>query len=214
MVRRFIGKLILLMLVAGATLLAGCGGGHPFEFLDAGYSPKGTTVAVVSAGADDATERFAQHMTKNLQEKSTLKVLSQSQVAQRVGKYPLNIKSGNPQNDNWDKPVWFSSKDAGRVASVAAAVKTDYVLLMWVDKISRVTTYSQSGASTSYTAIVIGNLVDRKGRPVGFSNYGASKGQSCCLFGVSEGQDIDSLLQYAAEKAAQEFAQRTGTVKQ
>lgn len=205
---------VFAVLIIAALMLGGCGKGHPFDFLDEGYRPKGSSVAVVAASADDATERFAQHMTKSLQGKSTLKVLGQNQVAQRVGKYPVNIKSGDPQNNNWDKPVWYAAKDKDRVASIAAAVKTDYVLFMWVDNISRVTTTSsRGGSSVSYQAVIIGNMVDQKGKTAGFSNFGASKGQTCCLFGVSEGQDIDTLLKYAAEEAAQEFAQHTGTAK-
>ena len=203
---------IPVMLVIGILLLSGCGGGHPFEFLDQGYAPKGASVAVISGSTDDATERFAQHLTKSLQEKTSLKVLSQGQVGQRVGKYPVSIKTGDPQN--WDKPVWYGSKEKSRVESIARAVKTDYVLFMWVDNISRVTTTSSGGGSSvNYTAIIIGNLVDQQGRPVGFSNFGSSKGQTCCLFGVSEGQDIDSLLQIAADETAREFALRTGTAK-
>ena len=210
MLHRAAGLRVVFALAISALLLSGCGKGHPFEFLADGYAPKGASVAVVSASADDATERFAQHLTKSLQEQSTLKVLSQAQVAQRVGKYPVNIKTADPKN--WDKPVWYSAKDQSRVESIAGAVKTDYVLFMWIDKISRVTTTSsQGGGSTNYNAIIIGNAVDQRGRPVAFSNFGSSKGQTCCLFGVSEGQDIDSLLQLAAGEVAREFAQRTGT---
>jgi hypothetical protein len=206
--------LIICMSITGLSVLSGCGGGHPFEFLDASYAPKGTTVAVVSGSADDATERFAQHLTASLEEKSTLKVLSQKQVAQRLGKYPVNIKTGDPQNNNWDKPVWYSSRDKAHIASIARAVNADYALFMWVDSINRITTTSsRGGSSVSYQAIIIGNMVDRKGNAAGFSNFGSSKGQTCCLFGVSEGQDVNSLLQIAAGEVAREFAQRTGTAK-
>ena len=210
MLPRSARMLVFLVLILGAAVLSGCGKGYPFEFLDDAYRPKGSSVAVVSASADDASERFAQHLTKSLQEKSTLKVVSQGQVAQRVGKYPVSIKTADPKN--WDKPVWYSAKDQSRVESIAGAVKTDYVLFMWIDKISRVTTYSQGGGgSTNYNAIIIGNAVDQRGKPVAYSNFGSSKGQTCCLFGVSEGQDIDSLLQIAAGEVAREFAQRTGS---
>jgi hypothetical protein len=205
--------LMVLLLVVSAVLLSGCGKGYPFEFLADGYAPKGTSVAVVSASADDSTERFAQHLTKSLQEKSTLKVLSQSQVAQRVGKYPVRIKTGDPQNNSWDRPIWYSSKDQARVESIADAVKADYVLFMWVHNIERITTTGQGGSSVNYRAVIIGNMVDRQGKTSGYSNFGSSKGQACCLFGVSEGQDIDSLLQIAAGEVARDFARRTGTEK-
>lgn len=203
--------LTLFAFVIGMSILSGCGKGYPFEFLDEGYRPKGSSVAVVSASADDASERFAQHLTKNLQEKSTLKVLSQNQVAQRVGKYPVSIKTGDPKN--WDKPVWYGQKDKSRIDSIANAVNTDYVLFMWVDSIHRITTTGQGGSSVNYRAVIIGNMVDRQGRTAGYSNFGSQKGQTCCLFGVSEGQDIDSLLQIAAGEVAREFAQRTGSEK-
>jgi hypothetical protein len=199
------------LIILGAAVLSGCGKGYPFEFLQDGYAPKGSSVAVVSSSADDASERFAQHLTKSLQEKSTLKVVGQSQVAQRVGKYPVSIKTADPKN--WDKPVWYTAKDKARVESIANSVNADYVLFMWVDNISRITTTGQGGSSVNYRAVIIGNMVDRQGRTAGYSNFGSQKGQTCCLFGVSEGQDIDSLLQIAAGEVAREFAQRTGTEK-
>jgi hypothetical protein len=52
-----------------------------------------------------------------------------------------------------------------------------------------------------------------KGKIDAYSAFGRSKGQSCCLFGKSEGEDVDALLKDSAEEAADKFISVTGSEK-
>ena len=212
---RRIGRLLSLAALAAAFLaLGGCGRNVPFDFMQEGYTAKPGTLAVVSGGTDDADVRFAEHLTKSLQQQSTLRVLSQAEVDRRVGKYPVNIK-WTAQPKDAEHPVWYAPNEKARIDAIQAAVKTDYVLVVWVANLSRyTTTSSRGGTSVSYGASIIGNLVHYgPGKAVGYTDFGASKGQTCCLFGVSEGQDIDNLLKFSAGEIAGKVAERTRTAK-
>jgi hypothetical protein len=198
-------------LVGSFAALTGCATNVPFEFFQEGYKPKGRSLAVVSGGTDEAGIKFAEHLTTHLQQKSTLKVMSQAEVDRRVGKYPVNIKTAAPKDE--DKPVWFAPGEKAKVDAMHGALKTDYVLVVWVSGLNRFTSTSSTGGTrVSYGAWLIGNLVEYSpGKAVGYADFGRSKSQSCFLFGGSEGKDIDELLRGSAEDMAEELAERTGT---
>jgi len=209
----FGSAMYLAVLAAALAVTAGCGKSVPFDYLQEGYTAKPGSVAVVSGGTDDADVRFADHLTKSLQQKSTLKVLSQAEVDKRAGKYPVTIKTVKPKD--LDHPVWDGPNEKAKIDAMQANLRTDYVLVVWVADLSRyTTTSSQGGTSVSYGASIIGNLVHYgPGKAVGYTNFGASKSQSCCLFGGSEGKDIDDLLRFSAEKIADAVAERTRTAR-
>lgn len=209
------GWMSVLMAAVVTALLSGCARNVPFDLMQESAAVKPGTIAVVSGGTDDADVRFAEHLTKALQQKSTMKVLSQADVDKRIGKYPVNLKTARPPKD-LDRPVWYAPGEKARLDAMQAGTKTDYLLVVWVADLSRyTTTSSRGGSSVSYGASIIGNLVHYgPGRPVGYTNFGASKGQTCCLFGVSEGKDIDDLLRFSAEEIAVAVAERTKTAKQ
>lgn len=202
-------RVVCVIALAG-SMLSGCATNVPFDFFQEGYKPRAGSLAVVSGGADDSDIRFSDFLTRRLQEKSTLKVLSQDEVDRRVGKYPVNIKIAEPKDSG--KPVWFAPGEKARVDAMHGALKTDYVLVVWVTNISRYSTRS----SVNYGASIVGNLVDyspSSGKTVGYSDFGRSRSQSCFLFGGSEGKDIDTLLRFSAEELADEFMDRTHTGK-
>lgn len=209
------GKLFIRLvgMIAVLAALGGCGKNVPFEFMQEGYAAKPGSLSVVSGGTDDADIRFADFLTKSLQQRSTMKVLSQADVDRRVGKYPVNIKTVRPADP--DRPVWLQGNEKAKLDAMQNALKTDYVLVVWVSNLSRyVTTSSRGGSSVSYGASIIGNLVHYgPGKPVGYTDFGASKSQTCCLFGVSEGEDIDSLLRFSADEIAKKVADLTRTAK-
>jgi len=192
---------------------AGCATNVPFDLFQEGYKPKGKSLAVISGSSDDADIRFAEHVTKKLQEMSTLKVLSQQEVERRVGKYPANIKITEPKDK--DKPVWYAAGEKAKIDSLHGAVKTDYLLVVWVTNVNRIVTRdSRGGGSVSYGAGFVSNLVEYSpGKAVGYSEFGRSKRQSCFLFGGSEGKDIDNLLLSSAEDLADDLVDRTATRK-
>lgn len=206
--KRSAGHLVLLLLLVAAAVTAGCATNVPFRFFRDAHRSKAASIAVVAGSTDEADARFADHVTKSLQEKSTLKVLSQAEVDRRVGKYPVKIKTAEPRDAN--KPVWLAPGEKAKIDAMHGALRTDYVLVVWITDLSR---YSSQN-SVSYGASIIGNLFEYSpGNAVGYSDYGRSRSQSCFLFGGSEGKDIDALLRGSAADLAAELADQTKTTK-
>ncbi len=196
----------LLFLIGLVFLISACCGIHkPFETMDDKVTIRPGSIAVISSYGDEPTQRLAQDLTQHLKERSTFKVMSQEEVRRRLGKYPVTIKEGKPENE--DKPVWFSKPEKAKIDAIHAQLKTDYLFLVWTGDLTRTTvTNSRGGSSVTYSVSVDGNVVEYpKGRPVGFSVFGASKGKSCCLFGKSEGDDVHELLKNAAGEMADKF---------
>jgi hypothetical protein len=203
---RRVFPLLALFTLCGGALLAGCCGIHkPFEPMDDKVQIRPGTIAVISADGSEATMRLADCLTRELKERSTFKVLSQEEVARRVGRYPVVIKEATPENT--DKPVWFAKGEKAKVDAMQAQIKADYLFVVWTWGLSRVTTTSSGGGSSvNYRVNVDGNVIEYpKGRVIGYSVFGGSKSQSCCLFGKSEGEDINVMLRDAAEEMAGKF---------
>jgi hypothetical protein len=195
----------LMLITAVLGVLSGCCGIHkPFELFDDKTAIKTGTIAVISADGSEPTMRLADTLTQELKERSTFKVLSQAEVGRRVGKYPVTIKEAQPENT--DRPVWFAKGEKAKVDAMQAQLKTDYIFVVWTGNLQRVTTTSRSGSSVSYHINVDGNVVEYpKGRVIGYSVFGGSKSQSCCLFGKSEGDDINEMLKESAVEMADKF---------
>jgi hypothetical protein len=205
--------LSLLAVLLFAITVAGCGVHKPFALMDQNTQIRKGSVAVISGDASEPTQRLAEYITLELRQKSTFRVMSQDEIGRRVGKYPINIRRADPENV--DKPVWIARGEKGKLDAMQDQLKTDYLLVVWTANLSRVvTTYSNGGGKVSYFAGIVGNLYDYpKAKPIAFSNYGNSKDQTCCLFGKSEGDDINDLLKYSGEELAQEFMQAANAEK-
>lgn len=194
------------------SALAGCGVHKPFQFYDENAHVKKGSLAVISGEASDETVMLTQYLTQALKQKSTLRVLTQEETRQRIGKYPVTIKRMTPENE--DKPVWYAKGEKGRIDAMHEQLKTDYLFVVWVSDLSRWTTTSQSGTKVTYAASVLANLMEYpKAKPMGFSICGFSKDQSCFLFGKSEGDDVNELLKYSADEIADKFTAVTKTEK-
>lgn len=204
---------VLLVLVLLSVLSGCCGTPHPFELFDDKTTIKTGSIAVISADGSEPTMRLADNLTRELKERSTFKVLSQEEVGRRVGRYPVTIKES--QAENADKPVWFAKGEKAKVDAMQAQIKTDYVFVVWTGNLSRVTRTGQGGSSVSYHISVDGNVVEYpKARVIGFSSFGYNKGQSCCLSGKSEGDDINEMLKEAAKEMADKFISAAKAEKQ
>ncbi len=182
------GRIILFLAALGS--LAGCGIHKPFELFDDKTVIKNSTIAVISADRSEATVLLAAALTKELKERSTLKVWSQAKIDLRLAKYPLTIKEGQPENP--DKPVWFSKGEKAKVDAMQAKLKVRYLFVVW-------TGFSRTGTSGPYKVSVHGNVVEYpKGRVIGYSLLSGSS-QS------SKGDDISQRVKDSAAKMADKF---------
>ncbi len=124
------------------------------------------------------------------------------------------MKRADPENE--DKPVWFAKGEKSKLDSMQAQLKTDYLFVVWISDLSRITTtYSNGGGKVTYSATVLGNLVQYpKSKPIGYSLFADSKDATCCLFGKSEGDDINTLLENSAKDMADKFLAAAKAEKQ
>lgn len=206
------GKIRLLVVTVGMlAVLAGCGVHKPFELMDSSVQMRPGTIAVISCENSEATLVLAESLTQQLKSRTTFKVLSQEEVARRVGKYPVAISRAQPQDP--EKPVWFAKGEKNKVDAIQTKVKADYLFLVWTGDLSRITqTNYGGGTSVSYHVSVFSNVVEYpKARVAGYSIFGGSKGQSCCLFGKSEGEDINEMLKESAATMTDNFLNATRT---
>ena len=194
--------------------LSGCCGGtpYPFALYDEKTVIRSSSIAVVSADTSELTVQLADSLTRELKARSTFKVLSQEEVARRLGRYPVKVKPGTP--DNPDKPIWFAKGEKAKVDSMQAQLKTEYVFLVWTDNLRKVTRTGQGGSSVTYSVDVYGNVVEYpKSRAIGYTSFARNQSQSCCLFGKSEGDDINEMLKGAAEAMADKFIAAANAAK-
>jgi len=197
---------LVLIALSCIILVQGCCGGtpYPFELYDEKTTIRTGTIAVIAAEGSELTVRLADSLTRELKERSTFKVLSQEEVARRVGKYPVNIKEGKPENP--DKPVWFAKGEKARIDSMQTQLRADYLFLVWTDNLRKLVRSGQGGSSVTYSVDVYGNLIEYpRSRAIGYTSFARNHGQSCCLFGKSEGEDINEMLKGAAESMADKF---------
>ena len=207
---------ILLTVSSVLLLLNGCGGVHrPFELVDKNIKIRPGSIAVLSGSGSEVDVKLAINLTQELKKRSTFRVLSQEEIARRVSGYPSelvrNSKVPKAEEDNY---AWFSQGNKGRVDAAHAQLNTDYVFVIWAGNLSKWVTSGQGGTRVDYVVSVYGRFFEYpKGRIDAYSAFGRSKGQSCCLFGKSEGEDVDALLKDAAEEAADKFISVTGSEK-
>jgi hypothetical protein len=186
-VNRAVG--IILFLAAFGTS-AGCAIHRPFELFDDTTVIKSRTIAVISADGSETTMRLAEALTKELRERSTFRVLSQAKISLRLGKYPVTINEGQPENP--DKPVWFGKGEQAKVDAIQAQLRAYYLFVVWTGR-------ARNGISASYITSVNGNVVEYpKGRVIGYSFLSGRK---------SEGDDSSKMVKDAAAMIADRFIQ-------
>jgi len=197
-------------------LLNGCGGVYkPFELVDRNTRIKPGSLAVLSGSGSEVDVKLAAYLTQDLKKRSTFRVMSQGDIARHLPGYPSDLvrtsKMPKAEEDNY---AWFSQGNKGRVDAAHAQLNADYIFVIWAGDLTRWVTSGQGGTRVDYVVSVYGRLFEYpRGRIAGYSAFGESKGQSCCLFGKSEGEDIDTLLKNSAETAADKFISITGTEK-
>ncbi len=182
------GRIILFLAALGS--LAGCGVHKPFELFDDKAVIKSGTIAVISADGSEATVRLAEALTRELGVRSTFKVWSQAKIGLRLGKYPVTIKEGQPENP--DKPVWFSKGEKAKLDAIQAQLKVRYLFVVW-------TGFSRTGTSDSYNVSMNGNVMEYpKGRVIGYSLLSGSSRSA-------KGDDISQMLKDSAAAMADKF---------
>ncbi len=199
----YVGLVIAALSLLG--VLAGCGVHKPFEFMDDKTQVKKGTLAVVSGDPSEPTVMLTAYLTQELRQRSTFRVLGQEEMGKRIAKYPIAIKRADPENE--DSPVWFPKTEKSKLDAMQTQLKADYLLVLWTNGLSKnFVRYQNGGGKVYYSVGIVGNLIEYpKAKAVGYSVFANSKDQSCCLFGKSEGDDVNEMLKDSAHEMADEF---------
>jgi hypothetical protein len=207
---------IILTVFSFLMLLYGCGGVHrPFELMDKNTRIRPGSLAVLSGSSNEVDVKLAADLTQELKKRSTFHVMSQEEIARRVPGYPSEIfRNSKVPKEEEDNYAWFSQGNKARVDAAHAQLNTDYIFLIWAGSLNKWVTSGQGGTRVDYAVSVYGRFLEYpKGKIDAYSAFGRSRGQSCCLWGKSEGEDIDALLKDSAEEAADKFISVTGSEK-
>lgn len=176
------------------------------------YKP--SSLAVISGNDKDASVKLAEFLTKELQGRTTFRVLPQAEVAKRMGNYPPLLAFRTDIKDEDEKPVWLTPAEKAKVSAIQAKLKVDYLFVVWNRNVQRVTVSGQGGSSITDYVYPAGNLIEYPGGAVLASTYSVA-GSSHSLLGLFRDADyyIVDALKIAAEEIVDEFIDETKSGK-
>lgn len=213
---RHAAKALVAVFLLGA--LAACSTNNfPFSPVDKDKKYKVTTIAVIAGAEDDATVKLAGFVTDRMTEKSSFHVMSQADIAKRLGAngYPLDIKIDTERNLTDVKPIWFPAADKAKLNAVQAKLKVDYIYVVWNRFVRRVTVtnYNGGGSTTDYV-YPAGNMLEYPGGTVVAStmSYAGSQLSILALFRDKD-HYIVSALKDASEDIVSDFTDVTKSRK-
>ncbi len=151
-----------LVSVALLSALVGCGSyNYPFNPIakDKVYKPT-SSIAVISGGEKDAHVKLAGFITDGLTERSTFRVMSQKEIANRMPDYPPTIAINMNQKEEEEKPIWIPASEKAKLNAIQAKLKVDYIFVVWNRFVRRVTVTSRTGGSTTDYVYPAGNLIE------------------------------------------------------
>ena len=211
--RNLHAKIVLIALCTLGPLL-GCGGTpKAFMLMDRNVPVKPGILSVISGDSSEPTEMLAKYLTEELKRQSTYRVVSQEEIRRRLGKYPIELKYTFAV-ENKDRPVWLEKGEKNKLNAIEGRLKSDYLLVVWTTGLSRIATRSQSGGGVTNSVQVVANLFEYpNASAIGYSDVACNKGQTCCLYGKSEGEDIDELLKSSARDIAEKLSADTKMMK-
>jgi hypothetical protein len=188
-------------------MLAGCGIHKPFVPLTQ-LDLRPATLAVICGWGDDASMHLAAYLSDELTARTRLKVVGQEKIGRKLGKYPVNLKRVDAFKEK--QPVWLAPDDKKKLDSLQAALRADYLFVVWAHGLSS----SASNGYVEYSVTVLGNLYEYPGgRAVAFTYDENSKGMSPLAVFREQGHDINAMLKDSAEKVAEGFLKATHAAK-
>jgi len=204
-------SLSLLLLVA----LAACGTTNwPFNPIDQNKKYKPSSIAVISGRDKAADVKLADFITKGLAERSTFRVMPQKEIEKRVADYPPTILIKTAIKEDDEKPIWFLPSEKAKLNAIQASLKVDYLFVVWVRQVRRVTVTGSGGGSTTDYVYPGGNLIEYPGAKVVAStmSVAGSSMSPLALFRDADYYVLDA-LKIAAEDIVDEFLAVTKSKK-
>ncbi len=197
-----------------SLLLGGCGGGTMFKLADDKYTVKPTTIGVITGGSEEADLKLAEMLTKELSERTTLKVLSQAEISKAIPSYPTSVKMREGKNTEAN-PTWFDPTEKKKLKQIQARLKTIYLFVVWGQGLGA-TQYcrSRGGCTTNYHINVYGNMLEYpSGEVVSHTAFSNENEDSVLALFRPKGYYIEEMLEDSAEEIVDEFIKVTNTGK-
>lgn len=207
--RRSLRLGLLAALLAG---LAGCGGvNEPLKTVDESHPVRPGSLAVISGSHRGGDVLLAEQVTRELAGRGRFHTLSQQEIARRVPAYPVLIDmqdSGAIREDD-DKAVWFSSAGKARLDAMQARLGVDYILVLWIPKITAEGSLNPNGGGPRYDVYPVGNLIEYPGgHVVAATRMKTGEGLVWATMRLkTSGARIDALIDEAAVSIADRLAE-------
>lgn len=185
-------------------LLASCSGVQaPMKAVDDSRPLRSGSLAVISGSYRSGDLLLAELVTRQLGNGNRFRVLSQQDIARLIPEYPsvIDMQDSGQIAENDDRATWFSSAGKAKLDAMQARLGVDYVLVMWVPKISRETPVSLKGG-IFFHVYPVGNLIEYPAGKV-LASTRMHAGESLVWFTTrskSSGERIENLIDEAAEK--------------
>ena len=204
---------IILIAVFILGFFSGCGPVHkPFVLMDDKVQIKKGTLAVISGDTHEPTAAVAEYLTRELEQRSTFRVLGQKEIARRIAKYPVEIKQADPENKR--RPVWFAKGEQSKLDAMQAKLKADYLFVIWTTGLVK---YGHAKEHSIYVVGISGNLIEYPGaRAVGYSQFDNKNEPPFCFIsrmGKTEGVLVEDMLKDTAREMADKFLAATRAEK-
>lgn len=158
----------------------------------------GKSIAVISGRNDDNDIQLTEMVSEKLTATKKFKVLQQSDIKKMVPKYPLNLSVidfsiAGDQAKRYTPYLTSTSKTA--IDAVHKSVKTDYILVVWIEGIQsqNVSYYGGGGNQTNYMLVMSRLISYPEGNVAGYS---ARWNEDSSIFGGWEGffKDVSKSL--------------------
>ena len=148
----------------------------PFNLMDEKQPLHVASVAVIAGDSADAPKKLAELVTRGLQERTSMRVLSQEEIGRLVANYPFPIKlKGNLERQSQEeKMIWFDPAEQAKLNALQARLKVDGLLVLWVPWMRVITPQSygnpRNQGSMQYSVWTAGNMIEYPGSRVAASS--------------------------------------------
>lgn len=164
--------------------------GKKYTPVDAGFMLEpGKSIAVISGHNDDNDIQLTEMVIEKLSATKQFRVLSQSELKRVIPRYPLNLNiidfSIVGDKEKRYTP-YLNSTSKAAIDAVQKLVKTDYVLVVWIDGMNtQYVSYYGGGGSSIKGMLVMSRLVSYPGGNV--AGYSARWNEDSSILGGWEG---------------------------
>jgi len=120
-------------LLAWQLILSGCASSH-FSLVDPEYIFKSDRIAVVSGLDDEVSNYLAAELSKELNAKTTFKVMPAEEIIRRVPGYPMKIQ-GPYSASYFGIDEDYTRTDKNRIKKIMSKLDVDYLYVLWAPSV-------------------------------------------------------------------------------